>query len=134
MGFKVHTRYATWLELLLIALLVPGTSFLGHLCGIVAGIAYVEIPIIAPFLRYMIPWGPKRPSYTYHSGTTSGYAARDTARGTGRQSRGPRYTSSRGTTGSARAAPVSQKGEDCPCYDSTIGGWSREARGRSRVV
>ncbi|CAN0522665.1 unnamed protein product, partial [Ectocarpus sp. 8 AP-2014] len=38
MGFSVHTRYATWLELVLISFIVPNASFLGHLCGILAGV------------------------------------------------------------------------------------------------
>lgn len=36
-GIPVPTKYAAWLELLLIQLLVPQASFLGHLCGILAG-------------------------------------------------------------------------------------------------
>lgn len=36
-GFHVPTKYAAWLELVLIHVLVPNASFLGHLCGIVAG-------------------------------------------------------------------------------------------------
>ena len=36
-GIVVPSKYAAWIELLLIQLLVPRASFLGHLCGIVAG-------------------------------------------------------------------------------------------------
>ena len=36
-GFQVPTKYAAWLELLAIHLLVPNSSFLGHMCGILAG-------------------------------------------------------------------------------------------------
>jgi rhomboid domain-containing protein 1 len=36
-GFRVPTKYAAWLELVYIHLLVPRTSFIGHMCGILAG-------------------------------------------------------------------------------------------------
>lgn len=39
-GFHVPTRYATWLELVIISLISPHASFLGHLCGIFAGVLY----------------------------------------------------------------------------------------------
>ncbi|KAF2368942.1 Peptidase S54 rhomboid domain [Trinorchestia longiramus] len=39
---KVPTRYAVWVELLVIHLLVPRSSFVGHLAGILVGIAYVN--------------------------------------------------------------------------------------------
>lgn len=41
-GVPVPSRYAAWAELILIQLFVPGTSFLGHLCGILAGLLYVH--------------------------------------------------------------------------------------------
>eukprot|EP00050_Salpingoeca_kvevrii_P002543 m.196794 g.196794 ORF g.196794 m.196794 type:complete len:644 (-) comp10633_c0_seq13:154-2085(-) len=44
-GMAVPTRYAFWLELVVIQFLVPNASFLGHLCGIVAGLLYVTEPI-----------------------------------------------------------------------------------------
>ncbi len=43
MGMLVPTQYLYWFELVLIHLLVPGSSFFGHLCGIVAGILYVQV-------------------------------------------------------------------------------------------
>lgn len=36
-GFRVPTKYAAWLELVLIHVLVPHSSFMGHMCGILAG-------------------------------------------------------------------------------------------------
>lgn len=36
-GFQVPTKYAAWLELVVIHVLVPRASFLGHMCGILAG-------------------------------------------------------------------------------------------------
>lgn len=60
---------ATWLELVLISLLVPNVSFLGHLCGIVTGVMYVELPIIFPSLC-LLPRA--RRTYTYGSGILGG--------------------------------------------------------------
>lgn len=36
-GFQVPTKYAAWLELVVIHFLVPRSSFMGHMCGILAG-------------------------------------------------------------------------------------------------
>lgn len=41
-GILVPSRYAAWVELLVIQMFVPGTSFLGHLCGILAGMIYMN--------------------------------------------------------------------------------------------
>eukprot|EP00250_Pteridium_aquilinum_P033663 c6040_g1_i1 orf=344-1363(-) len=41
-GVRVPARYAAWAELILVQVFVPGTSFLGHLCGILAGLLYVH--------------------------------------------------------------------------------------------
>eukprot|EP00898_Chlorokybus_atmophyticus_P006557 jgi/Chlat1/6902/Chrsp52S06579 len=41
MGFTLPTRYACWAELLYIQLVTPRASFIGHLCGILAGLLYV---------------------------------------------------------------------------------------------
>ncbi|CAM9282021.1 unnamed protein product [Scytosiphon promiscuus] len=75
MGFRVHTRYAAWLELVLISVLVPNASFLGHLCGILAGILYVEVPIVLQLMNLLtgatLLRGNQRPSYTYSSGTSA---------------------------------------------------------------
>lgn len=42
-GLLVPTRYAAWAELVLVQLLVPGVSFLGHLGGILAGVLYLRL-------------------------------------------------------------------------------------------
>ncbi|GJP49596.1 hypothetical protein CLOM_g8783 [Closterium sp. NIES-68] len=47
-GFVLPTKYAAWAELLLIQLLVPEASFLGHLCGILAGLIYLHGPSFLP--------------------------------------------------------------------------------------
>jgi hypothetical protein len=41
----VPTRYAAWVELILIHLLVPNASFMGHLAGILAGVIYTSTPV-----------------------------------------------------------------------------------------
>ncbi|TYZ68934.1 hypothetical protein PybrP1_012196 [[Pythium] brassicae (nom. inval.)] len=43
-ALKVPTKYAAWLELVAIHYLVPHSSFLGHMCGILAGYIYVLTP------------------------------------------------------------------------------------------
>ncbi|KAG8232272.1 hypothetical protein J437_LFUL011759 [Ladona fulva] len=42
---RVPLRYAAWAELILIHILVPGSSFLGHLSGILVGMAYIYTPL-----------------------------------------------------------------------------------------
>ncbi|KAK6623373.1 hypothetical protein RUM43_009225 [Polyplax serrata] len=39
-GIQIPGRYAAWIELILIHLLVPNSSFMGHLAGILAGVIY----------------------------------------------------------------------------------------------
>ena len=46
MGFiPVPSRHAAWAELILISLLVPRASFVGHLAGILVGTLYVKGPL-----------------------------------------------------------------------------------------
>ncbi|KAF6163458.1 hypothetical protein GIB67_029307 [Kingdonia uniflora] len=42
-GLVVPARHAAWVELILIQMIVPGVSFLGHLGGILAGILYLRL-------------------------------------------------------------------------------------------
>jgi len=71
MGFiPVPKRYACWAELVLIHFLIPNSSFVGHLAGILVGMAYVKTP-----LKYIIDlpvsvFSSNAPSYTYSSGTS----------------------------------------------------------------
>lgn len=44
-GFSVPVRYGVWLELLIIHIVVPNSSFLGHLAGIIAGVLFIKGPI-----------------------------------------------------------------------------------------
>lgn len=64
MGFMVPAKYAAWCELVLISLITPNASFLGHLAGILAGWLYVHIPALLPAI-------PSAARYTYSSGTAS---------------------------------------------------------------
>jgi hypothetical protein len=43
-GISVPMKYAAWLELVLVSFISPRASFVGHLCGIFAGITYIHIP------------------------------------------------------------------------------------------
>uniref|UniRef100_A0A672KJZ1 Peptidase S54 rhomboid domain-containing protein n=1 Tax=Sinocyclocheilus grahami TaxID=75366 RepID=A0A672KJZ1_SINGR len=45
MGLPVANRYACWVELVLIHIMNPGTSFVGHLAGIVVGLLYTTGPL-----------------------------------------------------------------------------------------
>ncbi|XP_077467050.1 rhomboid-related protein 4 isoform X2 [Stigmatopora argus] len=45
MGFPVSNRYASWVELVLIHITSPGTSFIGHLAGILVGLLYTTGPL-----------------------------------------------------------------------------------------
>ncbi|XP_035242115.1 rhomboid-related protein 4 isoform X1 [Anguilla anguilla] len=45
MGFPVANRYACWAELILIHVMSPGTSFVGHLAGILVGLLYTTGPL-----------------------------------------------------------------------------------------
>ncbi|XP_062196882.1 rhomboid-like protein 14, mitochondrial [Phragmites australis] len=40
-GMVIPSKYAAWAELVLIQAFIPGTSFLGHLGGILAGLVYL---------------------------------------------------------------------------------------------
>jgi len=73
-------QYVCWAELVLAQLLVPGSSFWGHLCGILAGILHVKV------LSKVGPFAPGRTAaarrgfssgvYSYGSGYGSGSRGR----------------------------------------------------------
>ncbi|KAM8853640.1 rhomboid-related protein 4 isoform 1-T2 [Synchiropus picturatus] len=46
MGLHVPNRYASWVELVLIHIMTPGTSFVGHLAGIIVGLLYTSGPLL----------------------------------------------------------------------------------------
>ncbi|XP_030072679.1 rhomboid-related protein 4 isoform X2 [Microcaecilia unicolor] len=45
MGFHVPNRYACWVELIAIHIVSPGSSFVGHLAGILVGLLYTQGPL-----------------------------------------------------------------------------------------
>lgn len=47
MGIPVANRYVSWVELVLIHITSPGTSFVGHLAGILVGLLYTAGPLKA---------------------------------------------------------------------------------------
>ncbi|CAI5716776.1 unnamed protein product [Peronospora destructor] len=55
-GFQVPTKYAAWLELVVIHFLVPRSSFMGHMCGILAGYVLVYSPSIMSIARRCSGW------------------------------------------------------------------------------
>lgn len=44
-GLQVPNKYACWAELVAIHMLSPGTSFVGHLSGILVGLLYIHGPL-----------------------------------------------------------------------------------------
>jgi len=52
MGFVVPTQYIYWFELALIHVLVPGSSFFGHLCGIITGLLYTKVKHIYSHIHW----------------------------------------------------------------------------------
>ena len=46
-GVSVSTKYAVWVELLLIQIMIPNASFVGHLAGILTGILFTKGPLKA---------------------------------------------------------------------------------------
>eukprot|EP00953_Heterococcus_sp_UTEX-ZZ885_P014557 8235-Heterococcus_DN1.PRE.4 len=80
MYFTMDIKYAAWAELILIQFLVPNASFLGHLCGILAGILWEHGPTVLLLLKPKLqaPFsttadGSSRSSsrYTYARGTSA---------------------------------------------------------------
>ncbi|KAA0702213.1 Rhomboid-related protein 4 [Triplophysa tibetana] len=76
MGLPVSSRYACWVELILIHIMNPGTSFVGHLAGILVGLLYTKGPLkclmktCARYSGYGSPYPPnsydQQSSYPRH--------------------------------------------------------------------
>ena len=45
MGIPIGSKYAVWAELVLIQIISPNASFVGHLAGILVGLAHIYGPI-----------------------------------------------------------------------------------------
>ena len=72
MGISVPTKYAAWVECILISYMTPNVSFVGHLAGIVAGVCYLHVfPRISKFFVMMTSkpasLKPTSPSYLRRS-------------------------------------------------------------------
>ena len=71
-GIHVPTKHAAWVELVVISLVTPNASFVGHLAGILAGVLYCRLP------SWGLPEGLGEGSGTappYRYTYASGYAA-----------------------------------------------------------
>lgn len=56
LGIEIPGKYAAWVELIVIHMLVPNSSFMGHFAGILAGIIYCKSfigSIVDGFLYYI---------------------------------------------------------------------------------
>ncbi|XP_028320557.1 rhomboid-related protein 4 [Gouania willdenowi] len=76
MGFPVANRYSSWVELVLIHIMSPGTSFVGHLSGILVGLLYTSGPLksIMKTCAGFVTNGVNARPHTHYSSTgTSGY-------------------------------------------------------------
>ncbi|XP_072035090.1 rhomboid-related protein 4-like [Amphiura filiformis] len=121
-GFPVPSRWACWIELVLIQLLVPNASFTGHLAGILVGLAYCKGPLktIMDIPVNGDLYSQSAPSYTYTAGTSHGAGRRSQS---GQRSRGsterpsasrPSYTYTANATG---GSPPAMRGD----YEETSG-------------
>ncbi|XP_072546776.1 rhomboid-related protein 4 isoform X2 [Salminus brasiliensis] len=75
MGLPVANRYACWVELILIHFLNPGTSFVGHLSGILVGLLYSTGPLrrlMKTCAGFVSSNGNYHRPYTYYN--SSGYS------------------------------------------------------------
>ncbi|KAI4887206.1 hypothetical protein NFI96_012643 [Prochilodus magdalenae] len=75
MGVPVANRYACWVELILIHIMNPGTSFVGHLAGILVGLLYTAGPLkslMKTCAGFVNSDGNYHRPYTYYN--SSGYS------------------------------------------------------------
>mmetsp|Transcript_17409 Transcript_17409/g.50844 ORF Transcript_17409/g.50844 Transcript_17409/m.50844 type:complete len:309 (-) Transcript_17409:51-977(-) len=109
-GIFIAYRHAAWLELVLISLVNPQASFLGHLCGILAGAVVYHTRLfpykamwraIEALLNGVIRWHDISPAFTASSSSSAG--AGGNYYPTGGRTR--RYTPASGTTGGGGGAP-----------------------------
>ncbi|XP_040284009.1 rhomboid-related protein 4 [Bufo bufo] len=70
-GLQVSNKYACWAELVAIHMLSPGTSFIGHLSGILVGLLYTHGPlgtILGTAVSFFTNDRPARQQSYYNSG------------------------------------------------------------------
>ena len=75
MGVRVPTAYAHWVILIMTQIITPNASFLGHLCGILAGLFYVFVSKRMKKSLGDWTWLRGRGYEDFGSGTTGGAAA-----------------------------------------------------------
>nr|XP_004662928.2 rhomboid-related protein 4 [Jaculus jaculus]XP_045004060.1 rhomboid-related protein 4 [Jaculus jaculus] len=77
LGFPVPNRFACWAELVAIHFFTPGTSFAGHLAGILVGLMYTQGPLkkVMETCAGIFPFNIGYPGYQYYfnSSGPSGY-------------------------------------------------------------
>lgn len=49
MGIYVSSKYTYWIELIIIQMVSPNASIIGHLSGILVGLMYVTVSFALPF-------------------------------------------------------------------------------------
>ncbi|XP_026226761.1 rhomboid-related protein 4-like isoform X2 [Anabas testudineus] len=70
LNLRVSNRFASWVELVLIYLIAPGTSLVAHLAGILVGLLYTGGPlksIMETCADFVSSHGNIRPSRSYYS-------------------------------------------------------------------
>lgn len=80
-GMRVSAKYAVWLELLAIQLMVPNASFVGHLAGILVGVMFTQGPLKffmdLPYNALALVVHPSRPEFrNHHTNWGSGVSGR----------------------------------------------------------
>ncbi|XP_063967749.1 rhomboid-related protein 4-like [Lytechinus pictus] len=109
--FSVPSRWACWVELILIQLIVPRASFTGHLAGILVGMAYVKGP-----LKILMD-----ALWSLFTSVLSGGAGQ-----------GARYQPRTATTGVREEAPPSRSNQSYAGRGYSTGSGSGAARSRPR--
>jgi len=103
-GVRMPNAYVTWAELVLIQVISPHSSFLGHLCGICAGAMYVYLWPIARVMLAQQQIGGGR-------GGRGGGGGGGGGRGGGNAwggARQPRYTYAAGSSGTQEDADIAE--------------------------
>ncbi|XP_059145470.1 rhomboid-related protein 4-like isoform X2 [Physella acuta] len=107
-GIPFNTKYVYWVELVLIQMAAPNASFVGHLAGILVGLAYVKGPL--KFLMDIFyPFGTPTEGLSFPDGPTSPPPQRSYNNDTGSSSRSAPHpsTARQPYTATAQSAPYS---------------------------
>ena len=99
MGLRVPSKYAAWVELVLISLITPNASFVGHLCGILAGMLYVH---------YVRKWLAQLSSASF-THNDADYASSDNTSPPNTRYTYARGTPSSGSSGDSRSSAPNQQ-------------------------